>query len=225
MRYTMIRPHGPSGLTCSGLALALGLAVGCDPIASDPAVDDRDNELEEGGSGDDDAATTDAGGEGEAESEGEEGCSDGMPPPEPVGLHAYAIRHGDLPDIPIGESDSGGGEGGSEIDPDALLVTITTGADGCADPYAAHVCGQWSVSFTLPVDVVPGEYELFPDLLGSHSVSGPADPNGECWWGGGSLSGVLSLSSIDDDTIAGVLAETDAFDFEPDGPFEAVVCH
>lgn len=215
MRYMMIS---------ASVALALGLALGCDPVApSDPSVDDRDDELDEGGSAEGETATTDAGGEGEAESAGEEGCSDGMP--EPAGRHAYAIRHGDLPDVPIGESDSGGGEGGSEIDPDAMLVTITTGADGCADPYAAQVCGQWSVSFTLPVDAVPGEYELFPDLLGSHTVAGPADENGECWWGGGSLSGVLSLSSIDDDAIVGTLAETDAFDFEPDGPFEAVVCH
>lgn len=210
MRYLMIS---------SSVALALGLAVGCDPIGSDPAVDDRDDELEDSGLGEDDAATTDAG------EEGEEGCSDGMPPPEPVGLHAYAIRHGDLPDIPIGESDSGGDDGGSGIDPDALLVTITTGADTCADPYAAQVCGEWSVSFTLPVDVVPGEYEIFPDLLGSHTVAGPADPSGECWWGGGSLSGVVSLASIDDDTIVGTLSDTDAFDFAPDGPFAAVVCH
>jgi hypothetical protein len=104
-------------------------------------------------------------------------------------------------------------------------VTITTGADDCDDPYAAQACGQWRVSFTLPVDVVPGEYEIFPDLLGSHSISGPADANGECWGGGGSLDGVLSLQSIDEETIVGTLAQTEAFDFDPDGAFAAVVCH
>jgi hypothetical protein len=179
-------------------SLALTLAVGCDPITSDPDLDDRDDDIDVGTEG-------------------------GEPPPA---LHAYAIRFGDLPEVDLGDSAGSGGDdgGGSEIDPDALLVVISTGADGCDDPWAAHACGQWRATFTLPADAVPGDYALFPDLNGGHSVSGPADDTGECWWGGGSLNGSLSIQSIDDDAIIGSLAATDAFDFDPTGPFTAVLC-
>lgn len=206
------------------MGLLVSMVLGCDPLASDPDAEDRDIEdtgiEEEGGE-----AGSSVGGEEGGEEHGEEGCSDGEPEPQPAVLHAYAMRHGDLPDVDVGGEDGGSGgdptEGG--IDPDAILVTITTGSDGCGDPWAAQQCGQWAVRFTLPADAIPGEYAL-ADLDGFHSVSGPLDEWGECWWGGGSLSGDLSVQSIDDETITGTLANTDAFDFEPDGPFSAVVC-
>jgi len=206
------------------MAVAFSLVLGCDPLASDPEAEDRDIEdtgaEEEGG---------EAGSSVGGEEHGEEGCSEGEPEPEPEPqpgvLHAYAMRHGDLPDVDVGGEDGGSGgdptDGG--IDPEAIVVTITTGNDGCGDPYATQQCGEWRVRFTLPADVIPGEYQL-EELNGFHMVSGPLDEWGECWWGGGSLGGTLSLQSIDEETITGTLANTDAFDFDPDGPFAAVVC-
>jgi hypothetical protein len=37
-------------------------------------------------------------------------------------------------------------------------------------------------------------------------------------------NGSLAVRSIDDDAIIGSLAAADAFDFDPTGPFTAVLC-
>jgi hypothetical protein len=202
-------------------SVVLALVMGCDPVVADSGDDngDRDDDVDD--AGDDDQASSEVGDPDE-----NPGDEDPEPEPEPAVLHAYAIRHGDLPPVDVGESDSGGSGGGGDdgIDPDAWLVTITTGADNCDDPWAVQACGQWSVRFTLPPDAAAGQYELFVDLNGFGTVSGPADELGDCWFGGGSLSGVLTLTAIDGSTIAGELSEADAIDFDPNGAFSAVVC-
>ncbi len=222
----------------------LGL-LACDPKVADPG--DQQN-IEEAGEPDEDDATSDAeesdsaeGGSAEGNSaeggttvgtshgcEGED-CGEPDDPPPPVGEpHAFAIHWGDVPDIDVGETDtggSGGGDGGPGPfgDPESIFVSIGNGNDSCANPWGDWTCGQWSVGFTLPADVVPGSYAL-AELNGSQSATGPDEGGGECWGGGGSLEGTLVIESIDDGTIVGHIEDAVSFDFDANIAFSAVIC-
>ena len=228
----------------SASVMALGVAMACDPkvadVGDEDAVDDGDGDDDDDG---DDGATTGAADGGNlpgtgagsdpvepcdsGDDEGGEsgGCPEPEPEPEPGEQHAYAIRFGDLPPIGGGGSDTGGSSttGGDEIDPDTLLVVITTGPDDCDDPWAALACGQWSVSFSLPPGSGVGVYSLFPDLNGTSTATGPADEIGECWFGGGSLEGTVEITSTDG-AIAGQITDAQSFDFDANVGFVATLC-
>jgi hypothetical protein len=109
------------------------------------------------------------------------------------------------------------------MDPDTLWLTISTGPDDCADPWAALQCGQWSVTVTLPPGTEAGTYALFEELNATQTATGPADEFGECWWGGGSLEGTLVLDTVAG-PISGRILDAQAFDFDPNGEFVATIC-
>lgn len=207
--------------------VVLGVAMGCDPKVATPD-DDGTLEQNDGGASDgddaddsDDADDDDVPGTGAGSGDVPD-CGDACPEPPPSVQHAYAIRFGDLPAVDVGESDSGG-SGGTDIDPNTLLVVITTGADGCDDPWAALACGQWSVSFSLPPGTTPGSYALFPDLNGMQTATGPIDETGECWFGGGTLEGTVELTTTEG-AIAGRIVGASAFDFDANVEFVATLC-
>ncbi len=211
----------------------LAIAAACDPKPLVPA-DDGAIEQDDAGQDDDgnetEADTDQPGtsvGSGATSGDGCEGDECPVEPPVPQPMHAYFMRFGDLPDIDVGSTDTGGsgaGDGGSDIDPDALHVIISTGADDCDDPYAALACGAWRVSFTLPADAAAGTFELFPDLNGTQTATGPLDENDECYWGGGTLEGSLVIESLDEGTISGHIEDAVSFDFDADVEFVAHRC-
>ncbi len=155
---------------------------------------------------------------------------DEVEPVDPAGeIRAFAIRHGDLPAIDAGggmDSGGDGGDGDSGIDPDALLVVVTNGAATCDDPFAANECGgYWSVSFTLPPDLqAPGTYSLWEDLNGGFSVTGELYDEGDCSWGGGSLEGMIEITTLDGGALQAEIFDADAFDFDANVVFAADVC-
>jgi hypothetical protein len=224
-------------LSTSTLALLSLLA--CDPKV---AVPDDEQELADAGDNDDDEASSDAGSAegnsaegGSADAGTSVGCDDdscattGDDPPPPTGeQHAYAIHWGDVPPIDVGESGTGGSGGdpggpGPFGDAESIFVSIGIGNDSCANPWGDGGCGQWSVSFTLPADVVPGSYPLV-ELNGSQFATGPDEGAGECWGGGGSLDGTLVIGSIDDATIVGHIEDAVSFDFDANISFVAPLC-
>lgn len=215
------------GLSVLLSCLAAGVATGCDPKVAEPGDDGTLEQNDGGSSSDDDDAKDsdddDVPGTGAGSGDVPD-CGDGdaCPEPPPPVQHAYAIRFGDLPDVDVGESDSGG-SGGTEIDPDTLLVVVTTGADGCEDPWAALACGQWSLSFSLPPGTLPGSYALFPELNGVQTATGPIDETGECWFGGGTLEGTVELTTTEG-VIAGRITGASAFDFDANVEFTASLC-
>ncbi|MEM9457180.1 MAG: hypothetical protein AAGF11_23585 [Myxococcota bacterium] len=147
--------------------------------------------------------------------------------PDPQAVHAFAIRHGDLPELDVGGDTGGsGGDPGSEIDPDSLLVVVTNGAATCKEPFAANECGtRWSVSFTLaPEQQQPGTYSLWDDLNGGFSVTGEPYPEGDCSWGGGSLEGMIDIFEVDGNVVRGEIYDAQAFDFDANMTFDAASC-
>lgn len=226
------------GVMVSLSMVAAGAAMACDPKVGD--IDD--GELEQNETDDDDDDPSASGPDTDAATTGDDGddlpgtsvgsgpdepdCGDGgeaCPQPPPPVQHAYAIRFGDLPPIDVGETDTGGSGGGTEIDPDTLLVVITTGPDDCDDPWAALACGQWTIHFSLPPGTEPGSYALFPDLNGGTTATGPADEIGECWWGGGTLEGTVELTAVEG-TVVGRIHDAQSFDFDANVEFSATLC-
>jgi hypothetical protein len=206
------------------LSLACGpVVLGCDPMIEEgDVIDDDDDDAIEGE--EDEPGEDEPGGGGGEPDPGHDGDVD-----EPPGtLTAFAIRHGDLFDVEVGDEggDSGGGGGGPEIDPDSLYVTITNGAARCEDPFAANACGSlWSVSFTLPPALQqPGVYALWPDLGGGFTVTGEPYPEGDCAWGGGTLEGTIEIVEIADGVVRGSIRDAWAPDFDPNLAFEADPC-
>lgn len=208
-------------LAFSLLAAPLG---GCDALL------DKDSELR---NSEDDApvddGVADEGGEEPDDNEPDDDEPDDNDqqerPESPEAVHAFAIRHGDLPPVDADGGDSGGG-GSSGIDPDSLLVVITNGAANCHDPFAANECGtRWSVSFTLPPELqVPGTYSLWDDLNGGFSVTGEPYPEGDCSWGGGSLEGMIDIVEIDGTMVQGEIYDAQAWDFDANVTFDAASC-
>ncbi|MCX4242690.1 hypothetical protein [Paraliomyxa miuraensis] len=205
-------------ILCAPLA-ACDVPFGPTDIGDDDDVSEEgeleDDEDDENDENDEDDATTTTGASIEPD------------PGDPNVVTAFAIRHGDLPSPGGGGLDSGGDDGGSDIDPDALLVVITNGAATCEDPFAANECGtRWSVSFTLPPALQqPGSYDLWPDLNGGFSVTGEPYPEGDCSWGGGTLEGVVDILAITDEgLVRGAIHGADAFDFDANVTFDAVGC-
>jgi len=226
-----------SAFFCTTTLSVLGL-LACDPKVADPGDEQH---IEEAGEPDDeDDATSDSdsaeGGSAEGNSsvrtsvgcEGDD-CGEPDDPPPPVGEpHAFAIHWGDVPEIDVGETDTGGSGGGDDGpgpfgDPESIFVSIGNGNDSCEDPWADWTCGQWSVGFTLPADVVPGSYAL-ADLNGSQSATGPDEGGGDCWGGGGSLEGTLVIESIDEGVIVGHIEDAVSFDFDANISFSAPFC-
>lgn len=221
--------------------LAIGGSMACDPKVAGPGDEDAelqgDSDEDSDEDGDEDGntsvATSDSDDDGvepgtsvgsgpdEPDCEGgeNEACPD-LPPPV---LHAYAIRYGDLPPIDV-DTDTGGsgGSGGDEIDPDTLILTITTGPDDCDDPWAALQCGQWNVSVNLPPGTEAGAHEL-AELDATQIATGPDEGSGDCWWGGGSLEGTIELDSVTG-PIVGRIVDAQSFDFDANVEFSAVIC-
>jgi hypothetical protein len=213
--------------------LALGLAIACDVEKDD--TDPRQRAADTGPAEDDEGEE-----EGEASSSAGEGddhdCEDddaemtsdtGEVPPPPGEPYAFAMRYGDLPEVNVGESDSGGGSDGEPFqDDDALVVTIANAAQSCEDPYAALPCGgNFSIGFILPPDIqAPGTYQLWEEAFGSQTYAAPPYPEGDCAWGGGSLDGLVEIEVIDDTHVVGRLLQTDAWDFDADLEFDAALC-
>ncbi|MCA9711331.1 MAG: hypothetical protein KDK70_36165 [Myxococcales bacterium] len=205
------------------LSLVTAPLVACDMLIDkddDLEVSDEGanvDDLEEDDEGEDDAA------DNHVQPEDSAGSGDR---PDPDEVRAFAIRHGDLPEIDVGGGDSGGSGGGTSIDPDALLVVITNGAATCSNPFAADECGsRWSVSFTLPPELqAPGTYSLWDDLNGGFSVTGEPYPEGDCSWGGGSLEGKLELYEIDGTVVRGQIVDAPTWDFDANVAFDADTC-
>lgn len=226
--------------------LALVSQLACDPKVGDPG-DEQD--IEDTGDSDDDDQDDNGSAEGNSAEGGsaeggsaegsttvgtsvgceEDSCDTGDDPPPPTGeQHAYAIHWGDVPPIDVGESDSGGSGGdtggpGPFGDPESIFVNIGNGNDSCGDPWGDGACGEWSVSFTLPADVVPGSYPL-AELNGSQFATGPDRGGGDCWGGGGSLDGTLVIEAIDDTSITGHIEDAVSFDFDANVAFIAPLC-
>ena len=144
-------------------------------------------------------------------------------------MRSFAMRFDELP--ASGDStasdvaDTGVGTGGP-FAPDAIVVSVTTGANNsCEDPSAPLQCGvAWELSFNIPPQLqVPGTYQLFPDFNGVYSVTTELDA-GECGFGAGSLEGTVVIDEIDDMHVAGRLEGTDAIDFDADVSFDAPRC-
>ena len=210
-------------LVVSLATLAIGASMACDPKVASPGDEDGNTSVATSGNDDDGVVpgTSMGSGPDEPDCEGGEGeaCPD-LPPPV---MHAYAIRYGDLPPIDV-ETDTGGsGSGGDDIDPDTLILTISTGTDDCDDPWAALQCGQWNVSVKLPPGTEAGAYALFEELDATQIATGPADESGECWWGGGSLEGTIELDSVVG-PIVGRIVDAQSFDFDANVEFSAVIC-
>jgi hypothetical protein len=213
-------------------SLALGLALACDleKEDSDPrqgAVDDEDGEEEGGIPMEEGEASSESGGDEHECEDDDVGMTTGeVPPPSTDDPYAFAMRYGDLPSIP-GESDSGGGSDGEPFqDDNALVVNIASAAQTCADPYAALPCGgHFSIGFILPPDLqAPGTYQLWEETFAHSTYAAPPYPEGDCAWGGGSLSGFVEIEAIDDQHVAGRLFETDAWDFDANIEFDAEIC-
>jgi hypothetical protein len=228
-----------NALVCTS-TLALLTVVACDPQVAVPGDEQHIEDSDGPDDGDEDPGASSDPGDDAGSAEGSTTVGTGQscegddceepidPPPPPLGEeHAFAIHWGDVPEVDVGESDSGGsggGDGGNDIDPESILVVIGNGADGCGDPWGGGGCGQWGISFTLPADIVPGSYPLFPDLNGMQSATGPDRGGGDCWGGGGSLEGTLVIDAIDDAVIVGRITDAVSFDFDANVEFSAGIC-
>lgn len=217
--------------------LALLSVVACDPKLAGPEEQHlEDTDADEDGDGHSSDPGDDAGSaEGEStvgtghdcDEDDRTNCAPADPLPPPGEVHAFAIHWGDVPELHFGESDSGGSGGehgpGPLEDPESILVVIGNTAASCENPWASSGCGSWTISFTLPADVVPGNYALV-DLNGFQSVSGTADGGDECWGGGGSLEGTLVLEAIDDTSIVAHIEDSVAFEIDANVAIAATFC-
>lgn len=120
-------------------------------------------------------------------------------------------------------SSSGGGP-----DPNTLYIAISNTPEVCNDPFAAEVCGNhYRVSFGIPVALQKvGTIPLNdPTIISNSSFAGAVDGMGQCPFGGGSFwNGELQITAIDATHVAGILTNTDTFDFDANGVFDAPRC-
>jgi len=123
----------------------------------------------------------------------------------------------------VASSSSGGGP-----DPNTLYIAISNTPEVCAEPYAAEPCGNnYRVSFGIPVALQKvGIIALNdPSIISYYSWSGLADNTGQCPGGGGSfIDGELEITSIDATHVQGILTNTNTFDFDANGVFDAPRC-
>jgi hypothetical protein len=186
------------------LTAAAFIAVSSQTIACGPVVS-------VGGSGE---ITTSSGG----------GGAGGSTPGE--GANAIAMLRSQFP--PPSGGDSVSASSGGDLDPNMLFVFISDRNVACNDPFAAPECPYWKLSIGIPTGLqTPGTYDLSSPAFSysSYSASQPNIDAPDCWGGGGSLwEGTLTITSIDDEKVTGEVIGTPAFDFDGNGPFDAVRC-
>lgn len=150
-------------------------------------------------------------------------------PPPPV-QRDFTIRFGDLPEVGTGP-DSGGGSasgttGDTDIDPDTLVIFVTTSMANCGDPFGAGVGGcdpSTSYGFHLPPALqFVGATGRLEDHNGLLSLSEELD--GECVGGGATLSGSFEIAVIDGTRVAGRMFDIDTFDSPATIDFDAQRC-
>jgi hypothetical protein len=218
-------------LLTAASSLALGTALACDLEKQDAESGADEGSVEPDDVDEEADASSESSGGHES---GEPGTSDtgeatsetGEVPPPSGEPYAFAMRYGDLPELEPGNSDSGGSDGEPFQDDDALVVTIATAAQTCDDPHAALPCGgNFSIGFILPPDIqAPGTYALWEEAFGTSTYAAPPYPEGDCAWGGGSLSGFVEIETIDAQHVVGRLYDTDAWDFDANLDFDAPIC-
>jgi len=145
---------------------------------------------------------------------------------------AMAMLYSELPDSSGGDEggttsgSSGGGEPG--IDPNTIYIFLSSQGMLCGDPHATLECGnQWRVNIAIPPELQHvGTIPLSTPGLISYATSTGSDyGDGTCSWGGGSFwDGTLEITAIDDTHVTGILADTQAWDFDADGAFDAPRC-
>lgn len=129
-----------------------------------------------------------------------------------------AFRYGDLPPVGGETTDGGSGvgtTGGSDIDPDAILIDIGTSESTCDDPYGALPCGnRWDLSFVLPPELqLVGAQGGLEDNFGGYSVSLDGT---DCGGGGGTLVGMFEITGLDATEVTGTITLTESVeDFVP----------
>lgn len=131
-----------------------------------------------------------------------------------------AFRFGDLPPVGGDTTDGGssvGTSGGSDIDPDAILINVGIGETTCDDPYGGvPFCGErWEVSFILPPELqfAGAQGDVF-DNFGVSIVAGPGSGSAgdDCFGGGGSIAGTFEITGFDDAEVRGTMTLTDVTD-------------
>ncbi len=144
---------------------------------------------------------------------------------EPVGpgpQRAFSLRWGDVPD-PETTGMSDVADTGT-IDPDAILVVVTTGNVTCTDPFGQLPCGgAWNLGFTLyPEHQMPGVYALTDlDASGMSTTEDPVD----CGFGAGSIEGTVEILVVDAQRVTGrIMDATDLIGFDPNVEFDAPRC-
>jgi hypothetical protein len=146
-------------------------------------------------------------------------------------LTAMAMLYSELPDVSGGDTGTSGSSGGGEpgIDPDTVYIYLSSQGMQCVDPHATLKCGnQWRVTVAIPPELQKvGTIPLSTPGLISYATSTGSDyGDGTCSWGGGSFwDGTLEITAIDDTHVAGILADTQAWDFDADGAFDAPRCN
>lgn len=151
----------------------------------------------------------------------------------PLPMHAWVMRYDDyqdaMPDFGTtdsGNSGGGGSETGTGIEPNTLVVQISTGPDDCEDPWAGLQCGgQWAMFVLIPPSLqVPGTYALFEELDAGYSMTGALEPGDICSGGGGTLEGEIELTVVSEQEVRGQLSSTNVFEFDGDVAFVALGC-
>lgn len=140
-----------------------------------------------------------------------------------------AQRYSDLPDVGSGGESSGNQSSGSEgtggsTDPNALVITATTGPASCGEPDPVSPCpNAWTYRFVLPpeLQMVGGNGEL-GDVGGTFTQSEGVD--GECGFGGGTVEGRFEITFIDDTRVVGRMFELQAIIGASEVAFDAPIC-
>jgi len=113
-------------------------------------------------------------------------------------------------------------------DGNTLYIAISNTPEVCAELYAAEPCGNhYRVGLGIPVALQKvGIIALNdPSIISYYSWSGLADNTGQCPGGGGSfIDGELEITDIDSTHVQGILTNTDTFDFDANGVFDAPRC-
>lgn len=139
--------------------------------------------------------------------------------PIPGFMSGTAIRWGDIPPDPTGGESDVATTDDPGMDPDAILVRVSSLATSC-DGNDGPCREGWGISFTLPPEAQePGAYML-DDFTSGYSLT-LCDGGGG---GGGGLGGTVEIVSIDDEEIVGRFCGTEAFDFESNGEWTAQRC-
>ena len=97
----------------------------------------------------------------------------------------------------------------------------------CADPFGGMDCGSmWAVSMDLQPNLLqPGVVYPLSILNGFASLTGPIEPGGPCYGGGGTFeNGSLEIVAVNSVSIDVVLSNTDTVDFDANGPHHILRC-